>query len=323
LIPSRWKKYFSLPGNFGLATAGSFLSASVAATVERLNHESRIDMIHAHGALPCGYAAMLLSQRLSVPYIVTVHGLDVYSGRQVTRFAGNRCKRVSENIYREAKAVVCVSGKVQEQLAGQGINSVVVHNGVDTDLFRPLRKSAEQSTILSVGNLIPTKGHSLLIRAFAHVARTVPECILEIIGDGTERKKLESLANTLGLPARVVFRGRQGRSQTAEAMRRCTVFVLPSRYEGFGCVYVEAMACGKPAIGCKGQGIDEIIEHGVNGFLTPADSEADLSSLMQTLLQSPALCDCIGMAARETILEGHTLQHQAARLADVYRKCLR
>ena len=120
-----------------------------------------------------------------------------------------------------------------------------------------------------------------------------------------------ALAQDLGISDRVHFLGRRSRSEVAEAMRNCTIFALPSRYEGLGCVYLEAMASGKPAIACHGQGIDEIIQHGNNGWLIPVDGLEELVQGLQLLLGDAELRTQIGQAARQTILDKLTLAHQA------------
>jgi glycosyltransferase involved in cell wall biosynthesis len=106
-------------------------------------------------------------------------------------------------------------------------------------------------------------------------------------------------------------------------MRNCSVFVLPSRFEGLGCVYLEAMACGKPAIGCYGQGIEEIIQDGVNGALTPVDGLDQLTQKLRTLLSDADLRERMGVAARQTILDRLTLSHQAQSLMKVYEQVVR
>jgi glycosyltransferase involved in cell wall biosynthesis len=175
--------------------------------------------------------------------------------------------------------------------------------------------------VLSVGNLIPIKGHALLLRAFARVVESVPDCSLEIFGHGPERGDLIRLAQQLRISERVRFEGRQSREEIAAAMQRCAVFALPSSYEGLGCVYLESMASGKPAIGCRGQGIEEIIEHGNNGLLISPGSETELSESLRMLLQNPDLRRRMGMSARSVILQRHTLDHQARQLMEIYREC--
>ena len=146
-----------------------------------------------------------------------------------------------------------------------------------------------------------------------------PRLQCRIIGEGSDRAEFEALARDLGIAQRVQFVGRQSRTEVAEAMRRCSVFVLPSRNEGLGCVYLEAMSCGKPVIACRGQGIDEVIEHGANGWLIPVDGLGELVQGLSALLGSSELRARMGMAARQTVLENLTLSHQAQHLARIYR----
>jgi hypothetical protein len=201
-----------------------------------------------------------------------------------------------------------------------------VYNGVNPSLFspNPAGIGSFDPEILIVGNLLRSKGHELVLRALANLRPSFPQLRCRIIGEGPDRAQFESLTRDLGIEIswQVQFAGRQSRSEVAEAMRRCSVFVLPSRNEGLGCVYLEAMSCGKPVIGCRGQGIDEVIEHAKNGWLVPADGLEDLVQALSTLLGSPELCARIGTAARQTILERFTLSHQAQHLARIYRQAI-
>lgn len=322
-VSSQWRSYFSLPGNFGLATAGSFLAAGLSNAIRGLHRQNPFDLIHAHSALPCGQAAAALSRELAIPFVVSVHGLDVYSTRQVGKVCANWCYHKSAEVYRHAHAIICISEKVKQQLTSEmAAKAVVIYNGVDTNVFRPTPEMPPTLTVLSVGNLIPSKGHALLLRAFADVSSSVPNSRLEIIGEGCERERLVNLANELVISKRVNFMGRQSREGVAQAMQRCAIFALPSGYEGLGCVYLEAMASGKPAIGCREQGIDEIIEHGKSGLLISPGDQAELVEPLRVLLQNEDFRRRMGSAARETVLEGHTLGHQAQRLARLYRECV-
>jgi teichuronic acid biosynthesis glycosyltransferase TuaC len=321
---ARWTHFFSLPGGFGLPTSGSFLFAGVLSQVRRLHHMNPVQLIHAHAALPCGHAAVLLSRELGIPFVVTVHGLDAFSTSQVTGYAGQWCKRISQLVYRSARRVICISGKVRDEVM-QGTptaNIAVIRNGVDPQIFSPARTFAASNVILSVGNLIPIKGHELLLRAVAAVCVQYPDVFCEIIGDGPERSRLHALAAELKIADRVRFLGRQNRSQVAEAMRRCSVFALPSRYEGLGCVYLEAMSAEKPVIACRGQGIEEVIQHGRNGWLIEPGDLQGLTDVLLRLLQNAQLRRQMGEAARHTILQSFTLAHQASRLHSVYRECV-
>jgi glycosyltransferase involved in cell wall biosynthesis len=322
--PAKWIRYWTFPGGVGLPFAGAVLFAQIVSAVRLLHATDAVDLIHAHAPLPCGHAAMLLSRELGIPYAVSVHGLDAYSDVQLTGRAGRWCRRISRSIYESSRRVICVSERVREKVlegAGSKIRTSVVYNGVDPRLFVPSTdETAGASTVLSVGNLIPVKGHNLLLRAVASLAVDFPSLTLDIIGDGPERSRLQSLAERLKISGRVRFLERQSRQRVAEAMRRCVLFALPSSYEGLGCVYLEAMSTSKPAIGCRGQGIAEVIRHGWNGFLVGPDNEKEVALALGMLLRDESRRRNIGVAARETILESFTLEHQAENLARIYRE---
>ena len=323
-MPARWSYFFSLPGGFGLPSAGAFLFAGVLPGIRRLHRSNPVHVIHAHGALPCGHAAALLSRELKIPFVVTVHGLDAYSTKQVHGYAGMWCKRVSQMTYHSACRVVCVSDKVRDQIL-QGttarVNATVVYNGADPKIFAPASDGGGSTAVLSVGGLIQIKGHELLLRAFAAIHHRFPEISWDIIGEGPEHSRLRALAASLNLGGKVHFLGSKSREQVAEAMRRCALFALPSRYEGLGCVYLEAMSAERAVIACRGQGIEEVIEHGVNGWLIPPEDLDALAGAISGLLENGELRRRIGVAARKTILHGFTLAHQAERLAVVYAEC--
>jgi len=319
-----WYRYPAFPGNTGLASAGTGLYLRLGGPVGALHRGSPIDVIHAHGSLPCGSAALRLSRQFRIPYVVTVHGLDAFSTRQVRGRPGAWCERVSRQVYISAKRVIGVSRRVCEEVrkgAGTDCALSVVYNGVDPSLFTPADDPAEP-VLLTVGNLISTKGHALILQAMVALQREFPGIRWEVIGDGPELSSIRKLAEKLEVLARIRFRGRTGRAEVAETCQQCTVFVLPSSYEGLGCVYLEAMAAGKVAIGCRGQGIEEVIRHGENGWLVPPESVEDLTKALRVLLSDDSRRRQIGAAARETVMQSLTLQHQAERLVTIYREIL-
>jgi teichuronic acid biosynthesis glycosyltransferase TuaC len=324
---AEWVRYPQLPGTLGLSSAGKLLYARLLGRVRQLHSVKPIDVIHAHAALPCGHAAALLSRRLNIPFVVTVHGLDVFNNCHLGGIPAAWRRKVSVDVYRAARNVVCISGKVQEILktgTPAETRSTIVHNGVDPILFsaNPAEGRQFDPEILIVGALLRSKGHELVLRALGKLRLSFPQLRCRIIGEGPDRARFEALVGELGIGRQVQFVGRQSRSEVAEAMRRCSVFVLPSRNEGLGCVYLEAMSCGKPVVGCQGQGIDEVIEHGKNGWLVPAEGLEELVQGLSALLGSPELRTRIGTVARQTILERFTLSHQAQHLVRVYRQAV-
>jgi teichuronic acid biosynthesis glycosyltransferase TuaC len=319
----RWQRYLSFPGGAGLPTSGAFLFLALISKVRAIHSAKPVDLIHAHAALPCGHVAALLSRELGIPFVVTVHGLDAYFTNQVSGYFGLGCERISRWVYKSAQRVICISEKVREKVLEKvRADATVIYNGVDPQLFSPSTEADASNSILSVGNLIPIKGQELLLRAFAAVQDQFPGVECDLVGDGPERQRLEKLSEELSISGKVHFLGRKSRKDLAGAMKRCLLFALPSRYEGLGCVYLEAMACEKPVIACAQQGIEEIIQHGRNGWLMEPGSLPDMTDALLQLLGDAHARRQIGEEARRTILAGYTLAHQAEMLLRLYRGCI-
>ncbi len=323
-VSADWLRHFALPGAFGIPVAGVFVFARIVGRVRALHGLEPIDLIHAHASLPCGHAAMLLSQELGIPYVVSVYGFDGLPSEKVTGRALAWCRRLSRRVYASSRRVICVSENVREHVL-EGIGSTcrtsVVYNGVDPELFSPAEEPSSESLLILCGRTLPfSDGPETLVRAASSLTSEFPPLRWEFIGPGLERSHLHNLAQQLGVDEHVRFLGRQSRQQIAEAMRRCSVFALPSRCEGLGDIYLEAMSTGKPVIGYRGQGIAEIIQHGSNGFLVGPDNERELILAVAMLLRDEPLRRRLGTAARDTILGGLTLEHQAERLGRIYRE---
>jgi teichuronic acid biosynthesis glycosyltransferase TuaC len=326
--PSRaaWLRYPAVPGVLGLSSSGFMLFGRLASRISRLHQVKPIDVIHAHVAMPCGHAAKLLGRRMGIPFVVTVHGLDAFNSCAEDGIAARWRRQRSMEVYRAAGRVICISSRVESVIKTRApeISTCVIYNGVDAQHFMPNSDTPQppDPEILAVGSLLPSKGHGLLLTAVSKLKSAFPDLRCSIIGEGPNRGEFESLAHKLGIEKQVQFLGRQSRAQVAEAMQRCLAFVLPSSNEGLGCVYLEAMACGKPVIGCRGQGIDGVVEHGKNGLLVPPDGLEELVQELSTLLRSPDRCRQIGNAGRETVLQKFTLAHQAEQLISVYRQAI-
>ena len=326
--PAEWLRYPAIPGNVGLTTGGWFLYRRLLPFVLRLHERHAVDLIHSHSALPCGHAAYLLAERMRIPFVVTVHGLDVFNACFQPGAASSKVRaKLSAEIYRRAGSVICISRAIQDILqAGMQnpVSSHVIYNSTDPQLFFPEDCAVANRApfILIVGNLLRGKGHELVLKAIARVAARFPNLHCVMIGEGPDQGLFANLAQSLGIADRVSFRGRQDRQAVAKAMRECTVFALPSHFEGLGCAYLEAMASAKPVIACEGQGIAEIIQHAQNGWLIPVDGLSEMTDALRQILSSPELRARLGANARQTILSGFTLSDQARHLAALYREVI-
>jgi glycosyltransferase involved in cell wall biosynthesis len=198
---------------------------------------------------------------------------------------------------------------------------------VDTTVFAPTQHSANRDPVVaSVGSLIPIKGHDVTLRAMAELSGDFPRLRVRIVGEGVEHRRLQVLARELGIADRVDFLGRRTRQEVAELLQSSAIFVLPSRFEGLGVAYLEAMASGLPTIAYRGQGIQEVIRHGENGILV-AEQGAEgapraWAAVLRTLLKNDEMRQALGAVARHAVEEGHTLRHQAQALLRVYEECL-
>jgi glycosyltransferase involved in cell wall biosynthesis len=320
-------RYFSVPGKAWRPISGAFLFARIVGQLREFHRVRRIDLLHAHGLLPCGHAAMLLCKELSIPYIVSVYGLNDLETVESAGRAGKWRRRIALRVCAESGRVVCGSERVRERVlerTNRRCRTSVVYGGVDPELFSPgPEPSADVMTVLSAGNFEAREGHAHLIKATAALAKDFPSISLEILGDGPERSRLEALAKQQGLVGVVHFPGRQSPGEVAARMKRCTLFALPSQSEGVGCLHLEAMSCAKAVIGCREQGIAEIIDHGTNGFLVGPENDKELTLAMRMLLKEPERRRSLGAASRDTILDRFTVKQQAQNLARIYREVAR
>ena len=197
VLPAQWVRYFALPGGVGLSSSGAFLFSRLLSRVRGLHTRMPIDVIHAHGPLPSGHAAMLLHRELAIPFVVSVHGLDAYSDRQVSGRPGEWCHRVSRLVFQSADRVVCMqrqcASRFCEDPSPQDLGNI--QRGRSSASARPLSDDAARSSspapqqIVSIGNLIPTKGHDVLLKALAALSAKYPSLVCEIVGDGPLRER--------------------------------------------------------------------------------------------------------------------------------------
>lgn len=160
--------------------------------------------------------------------------------------------------------------------------------------------------LLSVARLAAAEGYKgvdTVIQALPKLAATIPDVQYVIVGDGDDRPRLEALCRDLGVADRVQFLGRLEAlsPELVACYAHCDVFVLPSKGEGFGLVFLEAMASGKPVVGGAHGGTPDVIEDGVNGFLVSHGDVPVLAEKLQMLLTGDALRREVGERARQRV----------------------
>jgi len=178
--------------------------------------------------------------------------------------------------------------------------------------------------VLSVTRLSatePYKGVDTMIRTLARIQADIPDLQYLIVGDGDDRPRLEALARDLGVAARVHFAGKLDGPELSACYAHCDVFVLPSKGEGFGIVFLEAMAFGKPVIGGNHGGTPDIIEDGVTGFLIEHGNEVLLGQIVEMLVRDESLRKSIGRAAQSRVKSHYQFGDFKQRLETMLEEC--
>ena len=261
-------------GNAGERLLGGRLLARAALPVARKLHEEKpFDLVHAHMLPRDGHAGLLVARALGVPMALTVHGTDVLRYFEPGRTPWARNRRIAQ----EADALMAVSTLLLSRVApwrGEGKITRVVPNGVDLSLV-PEQTRTTPRAVISVGTLKARKCMDRTLEAFARLAGEFPDATLTIVGMGEMEGALRRRIAELHLEQRVTLTGGLPHGQVLARMAESDLFVLPSWGEGYGIVYIEAMAAGCIAVGAKGEGIEDTIRDGENGFLVPAgDTDA-------------------------------------------------
>lgn len=232
-----------------------------------------------------------------------IHGEEITTETEY-RFYGRQRRRY----LRRSDAVVAVSRFTQKALVGlMGVPEskiTLINNGVNIQRFVPAEPSSElldrhslhdRRVILTVGRIVPRKGLDVVIRALPRVLDAEPDAHYLIVGEGHYRPVLERLVDEFGVRAHVTFAGKVREEELAAYYQLCDVFVMPNREmpdgdtEGFGLVFLEANACGKPVIGGRAGGAVEAVRDGENGLLVDGWSVAEVAGALSRLLTDRAL----------------------------------
>jgi teichuronic acid biosynthesis glycosyltransferase TuaC len=316
--------YVSPPRQRHYATWGAWAAPTLALTLRRLRRSFPFDLIHAHNAVPAGDAvrrARTDLRLLDVPLVVSVHGGDVlYTAGRGTAGA----EAVAHGLG-AARLVLANSEGIAELSRACGAGETrVVHLGTElSNAQRPPRRD-DIARLVTVAHLIARKRHADVLRALAVLEPRHPTLRYAIVGEGPERVALEGLAARLGVFGRVEFHGQLPPAQAIEVARRCTLFVMPSTDEAFGVAYIEAMAGGVPAIGCRGEpGPEEIAAAGDGLVLVPPGDIERLTQRIDELLSDPHRLREVGQRARATVAANFTWERCGQQTLAAYEHVLR
>ena len=285
-------------------------------------HAARILLFGRYNKLIAGHW-FLLPSLLWVGYLQGIRTAVVMHGGELSRFRSeSRLKRVLVAIINRCDEVVVNSSSTAKQFIEQGVNRSkikILTPAVDTERYQsgsfhaPAPPAGETEfhgiTLLTVATLVERKGHASVISVMPRILVAHPATRYVIVGDGPCRTKLMAQVERLGLEQSVHFLGKLTDEEVVEWLHACDIFVMPSGKihgkfgeEGFGIVYLEANACGKPVVGGDSGGVRDAVVHGVTGLLVdPQDDEA-LFEALDRLIGDKDLRDSLGRQGRERVV---------------------
>lgn len=312
----------------GLQGGGDFLWRLSSERLYRqwlrpLVEQLRPDIVHAHEPHSPAYFGLRIQEDLGIPMVMTTHGGGTRTCRSHPWFR-ERARRFFDS----AARVIAVSDKLRRDAAQLGFRTdhwTVIGNGVEQWMLQPKETyfpgvGRRPLRLVLMTRLIPLKGTEETLRAIELVRRRGIEVVFDVMGPGPSRPKLEHMAKELGLGDVVTFHGFLPNADAVTKTGECDLFVMPSWDEGFGIVYVEAMARGVPVIACTGQGISPLIEASGGGTLVPTHDFGAIAEAIETYARHPDRLAVAGRCGHAYVTENYTWDHIADRMSKLYEQ---
>ncbi|MGB4595302.1 MAG: glycosyltransferase [Anaerolineaceae bacterium] len=272
-------------------------------------------VVHAHWSLPNGLCALIVNKLAGTPYIISLHGSDVYVSKKNVIFT-----KINEVVLKGAKAITACSNELfdyADNHGGKGRTHLIAW-GADPTIFFPISEKApirremnlpgDALIITSLGRLVPKKGFDVLVSAFAQ-AHMPSNTYLVIGGSGPQKESLVELSQKLGIEDRLILLGEINWNKTSAFLGASDVFVLPSirdphgNIDGLPTVLLEAMACGLPCIASNIGGVNLVLDQECNGLLCDPSSVLEFSESLMRLISVSELRDKFGKAARASVVD--------------------
>jgi N-acetyl-alpha-D-glucosaminyl L-malate synthase BshA len=300
---------------------------SLANKVVQVARENRLDVIHAHYAVPHATAALLAKQVLAstlsaeAPKLVaTLHGTDITLVGNDPSYSEIVAYSIEQS---DVVTAVSASLRVDTQKELHVSREIrVIPNFLDSRVHRRQvlpelrRRFADDDTrlVIHISNFRPLKRIDLVMKAFDRIRRAVPSKLL-LVGDGPELATAYQMGRQLGVSHLVEVVGAQ--EEVLPLLSVADVFLLPSSLESFGLAALEAMACEVPVVASRVGGLPEVVEHGVTGFLLEPDDVDGMADAAVELLRDPVKRAVLGRAARQRVVE----RFSSDKVVPLYEAC--
>lgn len=281
--------------------------------------KNNFDIIHAHSHLFLSTVVIALIKRLtrSPPLIITNHG--IMSASAPNWFNIFYMMTVGKITLESANKIICYTEIEKETLIRMlGLDDdkiVIIHNGVDTDLFH-LSNALKKYDILWVGRFVRGKGVELLIQAAARLKKLYPNLKILLIGDGPLKSKMSNLINEFDLQSNVIIRGFSSYENMPDIYQQSEIFVLPSLNEGVPKSMMEAMSCGLPVIISDLPHLRDIVQD--CGLMFARGDLLELIKAISFLLDNKEYAKKLGSSGRDKILRNYSWKNTVAKIGQLY-----
>jgi len=322
IIPN-FKKYFSAK------MALPFMILFELINIKKIVKRGKINLIHAHWILPQGFLAAIIKKFYKTPYIVTVHGGDIFPLRRnkilrrLIKFVLKNCDYCTVNSSATKKAVLEICNIKNIELIPMGVDLETFSKGKDDNELKK-RLGIEDKFLLTVGRLTEQKGIKYLLFSMKDVLRYFPKTKLVIIGDGIERENLERLTKKLNLENNIIFTGKIPNEKLPDYYASADIFVSPSIIdsigwgEGMGIVFLESIAAGTPVIGSNVGGIPDIIKNNKTGLLIEQKNIPQIANAIKKILKDKNLGNKLVKQGKEHIKEKYSWENITKKFENIY-----
>lgn len=308
----RVNNYMIKPNNFTDWVMQLNFALTSKAT-EIINEQGKFDCIHAHDWL-VAYSAKTLKDAFQIPIVATIHATEAGRNSGIHDEVQRYINDTEWLLTYEATEVIVNSNYMKcelQRLFGLPFEKInVIPNGINLNNFSGIERDYEfrrkyamdnEKIILYVGRLVYEKGVQHLISALPKIINGYNDTKLIIGGKGGMLDELREQAKCLGIEDKIYFTGYLSSKEVQKMYRCADVAVFPSTYEPFGIVALEAMLAGVPTVVSDIGGLNEIIDHGVNGMKSYAGNSNSIADSVLTLLYDHQLCNNISKNAKNKV----------------------
>ena len=302
--------------------------------IELINKEGPFDVVHAHDWL-VAYAAKSIKDSYGIPIVSTIHATEAGRNSGIHDETQRYINDTEWLLTYESTEVIVNSNYMKNELQrlfGLPFEKInVIPNGVNLNLYNGIERDYEfrrkfardnEKIILYVGRLVYEKGIQNLIGAMPKVLNSYNDAKLIVAGKGGMLEELREQVNAMGISNKVYFTGYLNSKEVTKMYKCADVAVFPSTYEPFGIVALEAMLSGTPVVVSDIGGLNEIVEHGVNGMKSYTGNANSLADSILALLFDPALCANVSKKAKITVKENYNWAKIAQETHFTYQKAI-